>query len=323
MGKPSLLQKLKQLILMPNIAISLVFGSTVFIYTEFFHTDEWQSTMILSISDSESNTESFAEFNLNPFAQSDGNYLKIESFLLSNEGIRKTLEYAKKISGKDLITPNKLDLFKIFKEESELLKSLISIEKLEGSNMLKITSKAFDANSSRIINLSIINLSINFFDTQKNLKSQLDYANNVCILKLLVNDLQTNADINSITLNELKNNQMIGSREMLRNVYKKYAEKCTSQKDADSSENGKLTSLPSGLLENLDADFRSQLIQEIYTDYNQNLQRKNMVEIVADPDLPLKQIPKRSFILMIVSMIICSLSLISIKGFLNIWRDYS
>ena len=322
MNKSGLLHKFKLLIQMPNISISLLVGLAVFAFSEFFYSDEWQSTMIISVNDSESHAESLAEINLNPFTQTDGNSLKIESFLMSNEGIASILEYAKKIGGEDLLTPNKLDLLKIFKEESQVLRSLISIKKIEGSNMLEISSRAFDANSARIINLSIINLSINFFGIQKNLKSQLNYANNVCILKLLVENLTTDSDISILSMNELKNNQMIGSREMLRNVYEKYAENCTS-KNNNNIEGSKLASLPSGLLDSLDASFRSQLIQEIYRDYNQNLQQRNIVEIIADPDLPLNEVPKRSFILMIVAILICSLSFISIKGLLSIWRDYS
>jgi len=318
-----MLQKIKLILMIPNIGFSLLVGICVFIFSNFFQSDEWESSMILSIGNIEK-AEAITPIDMNPFANTNDNSLKIESYLLSNEGITKTLQYAKKIGGDNIIAPNKLDILKNFKSEKEILRDLISISRIEESNMLSIQARAFDPQAARIINLSLINLSINFFDTQKSLKSQLNYANNLCILSFLVDEYsQIDSTISAISLAELQKNQTIGSRELLKKVYSKYAESCASQKNSNSNGIGQLSSLPSGLLESLDADFKSQTIQEIYNDYNQNFQQRNMVEIIADPDLPLDRMPKRSIILMIISILITSLSIISFKGLLQIWKDYS
>ena len=116
-----MLQKIKLILMIPNIGFSLLVGICVFIFSNFFQSDEWESSMILSIGNIEK-AEAITPIDMNPFANTNDNSLKIESYLLSNEGITKTLQYAKKIGGDNIIAPNKLDILKNFKSEMNKFK---------------------------------------------------------------------------------------------------------------------------------------------------------------------------------------------------------
>ena len=289
------------------VIFSFVPAGFLFLYLNFLAAPKYISEMSIALNNDRSSSSMLAGAQgLFPAGVgADSNVAKLKLFLESKEA---TSSASSILSLKDIYS--KGDIFNrlFFSDDIDAIHNIrlsnLQIELKDESSALIIKSKAYDPNDAFNLNMSLI-VSINhYLNKNTRLANEIIETNKICELQSLRSDLSNNFALESNNAKELiLSNELLNGSDLIIELTQKRRSNCLEAPTGPQLDNN----LPDLTSDMLFSAYETAL-KSITSNRLEKWNNKDSLEIVAEPNLPIKQANSYSFLksigLLIVTILI-------------------
>ncbi len=305
----------------PKISGLMLISCSLFM--TFFISPSYKSQSILDISseDESMSTNTLFDSIVTPGPQ---DAYQLKAFLSSNEAssiFEKNTDINKIYANEDItffsrFRKNKRNSFHDF----YLKKIFLSID--ADSNALIIDTFAFSPEDAQFINLQLINMSADFFNRKARMQSFNIKTSKICELYSINSDI-LNLDMTDFDSDSELVSKSDSANELLLSKSMRYKDLCLERLD-ESSEDDQATSeiFPFFELKNINADASKQVLLEIYDKSLDSVTSSNNLKIIAEPITPTTAENKNIILYSILVFVITFITLLSMKILLRLNEEF-
>jgi len=303
-------------------------GSLVFII--FFTSKVYKSESVIDVNTNQ--TESFATSITNSFLPSVGtnDAFQVMLYLQSNESsnlLRKEYKVDK------FFLKDEISFFSKFRDNRfqnfhNYLTNKISITSDGDSGTLTIATYAFVPQDAKSLNLSLVDITANFFNRKARLAAINSRSGKICELLL------TNTSVIDMATNEINNieplieiNEVNSLNQLLINKAENFKEYCirkindTSKSLYDSNENS--LNIPAFELRSINVEAAKNIITQIYEDSLGAISEAEYIDVIVEPVIPDKAESRLAVIISLIIFCITFLTLVAIKICIRLSDEFS
>ncbi len=315
---------MKNLILKISIyKFSLFVGLTTALFINFFLSPQYKSQSIIDVSSDEAPL--VATSLVSSFMSQGGSTIsfQIKSFLESKES-SKIIET--KIDINEFFASDNVTFFSKYKKRKnnsfhEYLANKIKITIDSDSQAIFLETFAFKPNDALLLNLEIINMTVNYLNRSARLTSFNSKTNKVCDLYFINSDV-LNSEITFLEDSELPG-KVDSANELLLAKALNFKEFCLENLEGRPEMPLQDTNLfPSFELRSINADASKKVLTEIYEESLDSFASSNNIKIIAEPILAENQEDKNIFLLSLLAFLSTFVVLVGIRILIRLNEEF-
>ena len=313
----------KLLINIPIIKTSFLTFLISVLFMNFFISPIFKSQSIVDISSEDELITSSSVFE-SFVSTGPENAFQLKAFLLSNEAsmiFQNTLDFTQ------LFSRDGISFFSKYKSNGrtsfhDYYTGKIDMTIDPDSNALIIDTFAFSPKDAHLINLQLINMSADFFNRKARMQSFNIKASKICELYSINSDI-LNLDMIDFDSDSELVSKSDSANELLLSKSMRYKDLCLERLE-ESGEDDQATSeiFPFFELKNINADASKQVLLEIYDKSLDSVTSSNNLKIIAEPITPTTAEKKNIFLYSILVFVITFITLLSMKILLRLNGEF-
>tara|TARA_A100001011_G_scaffold339852_1_gene371522 strand:+ start:161 stop:1129 length:969 start_codon:yes stop_codon:yes gene_type:complete len=303
----------------PVIKFSIYAFLSSFIFITFFTSPVYKSESVIDVSSNQA--ESFASSFTSSFlpSVSSNDAYQVMLYLESNEAsnlLRKEYNIV------DFFKRDHVSFFSKYKETRfnnfhEYFKNKLSIKTDGESSTLTISTYAFSPEDAKSFNLSLVDITANFFNRKTRLAAINSRSGKICELFLTnsgVIDLATN-DLNIKPLIEI--NEVNSLNELLINKAENFKDYCinkiNSTDDTEAlSDQGPLN-IPAFEMRSINVEASKNIITKIYEDSMGVISEAEYIDVIVEPVIPDNEESKMAILKALIIFFVTYLLIVTLK----------
>jgi hypothetical protein len=311
----------------PIAKLSFIVAVAALLFITFFITPTYKAESIIDVNNSEEGltTSSLASSFIQNDASSDAYQVKL--YLESNESI-DLLKNSYEID--NYFKHENISYFSQYKSERQnfykYIENKINIIVDGESDTITIETHAYNRDDAKMFNLSVVDITANFFNRKARLAAINSRSGKICelflansgVIGLEIGDLDQEDQIEIDQINSL-NDLLIIKAE----TYRDYCiNRINNQTDIESTNEYSL-SIPAFELRTINAGALKNIISALYEDSMGIISEASYIDVIAEPVVADMPESKSSIVISIIVFFFSSLILITIKIFIRLTDEFN
>jgi len=315
---------MKNIILRISILrISILMALLTALFINFFLSSQYKSQSIIDVSSDEAPL--VATSIVSSFMSQGGSTLsfQIKSFLESQEA---SMIIESKINIDEFFASDDISFFSKYKKRRnnsfhEYLSNKVKITIDSDSQAIFLETFAFRPNDALLLNLEIINMTVNYLNRTARLTSFNSKTNKVCDLYFINSDV-LNSEITFLEDSELPR-KVESANELLLTKALNFKDFCLENLETRSETPLQDTNLfPSFELRSINADASKKVLTEIYEESLDSFASSNNIKIIAEPITAENQENKNILLLSLLAFLCTFVTLIGIRILIRLNEEF-